>query len=113
MYIVLGPPKQMANYSGHDPVRPMQIWFYESPSLGLPPYFYVLFYKKDSVGDYVTYSPYFNGPQDLVTERGVSITDAVQMIHRDLGQEVVRTSLTLLPDEPEHKTPALRTSQMF
>ena len=88
MYIVLGPPKQMANYQGYDRVRPMQIWFYESPSLGLPPYFYVLFYKKDSVGDYVTYSPYFNGPQDLVTERGVSITDAVQMIHRDLGQEV-------------------------
>jgi len=100
IYIVLGPPKQMANYQGYDRVRPMQIWFYESPSPGLPPYFYVLFYKKDSVGDYVTYSPYFNGPQDLVTERGVSMTDAVQMIHRDLGQEVVRTSLTLLPDEP-------------
>jgi GWxTD domain-containing protein len=100
MYIILGPPKQMANYQGYDRVRPMQIWFYESPSPGLPPYFYILFYKKDSVGDYVTYSPYFNGPQDLVTERGVSITDAVQMIHRDVGQEVVRTSLTLLPDEP-------------
>jgi GWxTD domain-containing protein len=100
MYIVLGPPKQMANYQGYDRVRPMQIWFYESPSPGLPPYFYILFYKKDSVGDYVTYSPYFNGPQDLVTERGVTITNAVQMIHRDLGQEVVRTSLSLLPDEP-------------
>lgn len=100
IYIVLGPPKQMAPYQGFDRVRPMQIWFYENTNPALPPYFYVLFYKKDLIGDYVTYSPYFNGPQDLVTERGVSDSDAVQMIHRDLGEEVARISLSLLPDEP-------------
>jgi GWxTD domain-containing protein len=100
IYITLGPPKQLANYQGFDRVRPMQIWFYESTSPALPPYFYVLFYKKDSFGDYVTYSPYFNGPQDLITERGMSDSDAVQQIYRDLGQEVARTALSLLPDEP-------------
>ncbi len=100
IYITLGPPKQMANYQGYSRVRPMQIWFYESPSPALPPFFYVVFYKKDSFGDYVTYSPYFDGPKDLVTERGVTPVSAVKMIQRDLGQEVARTSLSLLPDEP-------------
>jgi GWxTD domain-containing protein len=100
IYILLGPPKQMAPYQGFDRVKTIQIWFYENTNPALPPYFYVLFYKKDLIGDYVTYSPYFNGPQDLVTERGVTDSDAVAMIQRDLGQEVARTSLSLLPDEP-------------
>jgi len=100
IYIVLGPPKQLANYQGYDRVRPMQLWFYESVSPALPPYFYVLFYKKDSFGDYVTYSPYFHGPQELITERGMTDANAIAMIQRDLGQEVARTSLSLLPDEP-------------
>ena len=100
IYIVLGEPKQMQTYQGYDRVRPMQIWFYESPSPAVPPYFYVLFYKQDSFGDYRTYSPYFDGPQELVTERGVTTPEAIQMIQRDVGQEVARISLSLLPDEP-------------
>jgi GWxTD domain-containing protein len=100
IYITLGPPKQMADYQGYDRVQPMQIWFYQSPTPALPPYFYVVFYKKDGFGDYVTYSPYFNGPQALITEHGMTDVDAIQMIHRDLGEEVARASLTLLPDEP-------------
>ena len=100
IYIVLGEPKQMATYQTYDRVRPMQIWFYESPSPALPPYFYVVFYKQDSFGDYRTYSPYFDGPQELITERGMTVPEALQMIQRDVGQEVARTSLSLLPDEP-------------
>jgi GWxTD domain-containing protein len=100
IYILLGPPKQTGNYQGFDRVRPMQIWFYEANIQGLPPFFSVLFYKRDSFGDYRTYSPYFDGPQELVTERGVTTSIAVQMIQRDVGQEVARTSLSLLPDEP-------------
>ena len=104
IYITLGAPKQMANYNGYSRVRPMQIWFYESNSPALPPYFHVVFYKKDSVGDFVTYSPAFDGPQQLITERGMTDANAVQEIYRDLGQEVARTALTLLPDEPVDTT---------
>jgi GWxTD domain-containing protein len=100
IYIVLGPPKQMATYQALDRVRPMQIWFYETVSPALPPYFYVLFYKKDSIGDYITYSPYFNGPQELITERGMTDLNAITMIQRDAGAEVAHRALTLLPDEP-------------
>jgi GWxTD domain-containing protein len=116
MYIVLGPPKQKADYQGLSRVRPMQIWFYESVSPALPPFFYVVFYKKDSFGDYVTYSPYFNGPQELITERGMTDLNAIVMIQRDAGQEVARTALTLLPDEPvdtQNPRPSMQSDVMM
>ncbi|MGH9713898.1 MAG: GWxTD domain-containing protein [Candidatus Acidiferrales bacterium] len=111
MYIVLGEPKQMATYQGLDRVRPMQIWFYESVSPTLPPFFYVVFYKQDSFGDYRTYSPYFDGPQQLVTERGIDDLSAIKMIQRDAGQEVARISLSLLPDEPVNTQNPIRSMQ--
>jgi GWxTD domain-containing protein len=111
IYITLGAPKQMSTYQGRDRVRPMQVWFYESASAALPPFFYVVFYKKDSVGDYRTYSPYFDGPQDLITERGMTDLNAIQMIQRDTTREVARISLTLLPDEPVDLTSPVRSLQ--
>src|SRR5271156_2607640 len=111
IYITLGPPKQMSTYQGFDRVRPMQIWFYESPSAALPPYFYVVFYKQDSFGDYRTYSPYFDGPQELITERGTTDQIAMQMIQTDLGGEVSHIALTLLPDEPVNTQNPIRSLQ--
>jgi GWxTD domain-containing protein len=111
MYIVLGPPKQMSTYQTFDRVRPMQIWFYETVSPALPPFFYVVFYKRDSFGDYRTYSPYFDGPQELVTERGIGDLSAIKMIQRDAGQEVARISLSLLPDEPVDTRNPIRSLQ--
>src|SRR4029077_4538781 len=116
IYIVLGPPKQLANYQGYDRVRPMQLWFYESVSPALPPFFYIVFYKKDSFGDYVTYSPYFHGPQELITERGMTDLNALALIQRDAGQEVARTALTLLPDEPvdmQNPRPSMQSDVMM
>jgi GWxTD domain-containing protein len=116
IYITLGPPKQKADYQGLSRVRPMQIWFYESPSPALPPFFYIVFYKKDSVGDYVSYSPYFQGPQELITERGMTNLNAIALIQRDAGEEVARTSLTLLPDEPadlKNPRPSMQSDVML
>ena len=116
IYIVLGPPKQMANYQGLDRVRPMQIWFYETVSPALPPFFYVVFYKKDNFGDYVTYSPYFHGPQELITERGMTDLNALALIQRDAGAEVAHTTLTLLPDEPvdmKNPRPSMQSDVMM
>src|ERR1700674_4995424 len=111
IYITLGPPKQMSTYQTYDRVRPMQIWFYETVSAALPPFFYVVFYKQDSFGDYRTYSPYFDGPQQLITERGATDQIAIQMIQRDVGQEVARISLSLLPDEPVDTKNPIRSLQ--
>jgi len=111
IYIVLGEPKQMQTYQGLDRIRPMQIWFYESNSRAIPPFFYIVFYKQDNFGDYRTYSPYFDGPQELITERGATDQIAIQMIQRDAGQEVARITLSLLPDEPVDTRNPIRSMQ--
>jgi len=43
MYIVLGEPKQKANYPESRNVRPLLIWFYEAANPALPPHFYIVF----------------------------------------------------------------------
>src|SRR3989441_108679 len=102
VYITLGPPEQKAVYYGFGNLRPMEIWFYSGTSPALPPFFYVVFYQRENSGDYRLYSPYFDGPNKLVTStRGTSNrVSALKIIEQAAGSEVARTTLSLIPDEP-------------
>ena len=101
MYIILGAPKQVMTYPLARNVRPMEIWFYESPSRALPPYFYLLFYKR-SIGErFALYSPNQDGPAHLVSTLE-ALNDqkrSLDILRKSLGDEVAKMSLTLLPDE--------------
>src|SRR5437868_11677397 len=118
VYITMGEPQQRAKYITQVEVRPMEIWFYQNVHPALPAYFYVVFYQKDVTSDYKLYSPYFDGPRALVpshhAENGP--VEAVQSIDRDLGREVARTTLSLIPGEPtsltDH-TPSLESDTML
>jgi len=101
MYIVLGEPKQRAQY--HDPanLRPMEIWFYQADTPALPPYFYLLFYKRSATEDFQLYSPTNDGPVRLCST-GESRNDpvmALSIIRKFAGDEVAKTAVTLLPNE--------------
>jgi GWxTD domain-containing protein len=101
-YITLGEPKQRSKYYGQSDVRPMEIWFYQNTNPALPPYFYVLFFDRDSNGSMRYYSPYMDGPGKLATSV-LTVNDnkhAFQAIDRALGREVARTTLSLIPGEP-------------
>jgi GWxTD domain-containing protein len=101
MYIVLGAPKQRAQYHDVGNVRPMEIWFYESKTQVLPPYFYLLFFKPSASEDFRLYSPRFDGPVKLCST-GESRNDpvmALSIIKKALGEEVAKTAITLLPNE--------------
>jgi GWxTD domain-containing protein len=101
IYIELGPPSQKEVYSNPERTWPMEVWFYgDLSNPGLPPAFSIVFFDEDHVGDFKFYSPYFDGPTKLINERGMSVRDALQMIHREGGGHLERLSLTLLPDEP-------------
>jgi len=102
MYIVLGEPKQKANYPESHNVRPLQIWFYEGANPALPSHFYVVFYKRSIGEDYTLYSPYQDGPSRLVTglEGKNDQKNNLDIIKRSLGNEVARTAISLLPTEP-------------
>lgn len=101
MYIVLGEPKQRMTYPLGRNVRPMEIWFYEAENPALPPYFYLLFYKR-SIGDpYTLYSPYADGPAKLIT--GLEALNdqkrALNQLRKSLGDQVAKISMSLLPTE--------------
>jgi GWxTD domain-containing protein len=100
VYITLGEPKQKGMYLGYNKLRPMQMWFYENANPALPPFFYIIFYIPDSGGDYRIYSPYIDGPEKLVNTEPGSRTDSLKVIQQQAGDEVARTVLSLIPDEP-------------
>ena len=102
IYIQLGEPKQHASYLGASETKPFEIWFYENANPALPPYFYILFYQKEIGGDFKIYSPNFDGPDKLTTS-SFTINNrlaAFQRIDKELGREVARTTLSLIPTEP-------------
>ena len=102
MYIVLGPPKQVMTYLSARNVRPMEIWFYQSPSLALPPYFNILFYKRSNGEDFNLYSPISDGPARLVATLE-TLNDqkrSLDTLRKSLGDEVATTAVSLIPGEP-------------
>ena len=102
IYIILGAPKQKAVYHEKPNVRDIEIWFYESPSPALPPYFNVMFFRRSASEDWRLYSPRFDGPVALVTT-GESQNDpkkALKFIKGSLGSEAAKIACTLIPAEP-------------
>jgi GWxTD domain-containing protein len=100
VYIQLGEPQQKALYLGYNKLRPMQIWFYQNSNQALPPFFYVVFYRADLSADFKIYSPYVDGPEKLVTTEPGNRAESLKVIQQQAGNEVARTALSLLPDEP-------------
>lgn len=102
VYITLGAPQQRHAYPNTKYLRPMEIWFYQSPGGGLPSYFYVVFYKPSTSQDFKLYSPYQDKPEALIASNN-AVNDektAIRIIDNDLGPEVARTVISLLPTEP-------------
>jgi GWxTD domain-containing protein len=100
IYILLGAPAQKEVFYSPERTWPIEVWFYSTSNPALPPYFYLLFYDQDNVGDFKLYSPYFDGPTKLINERGMTTQDALKMVYREGGAHLERLALTLLPDEP-------------
>jgi len=118
IYIILGPPKQRAPYHEKRNLRDMEIWFYQAETPVLPPYFYILFFKRDPSDSYRIYSPTQDGPTALVT--GVrAINDdqnALLYIRRSAGDEVAKTAITLIPGEIadfDHYSPSMASDAML
>lgn len=101
IYIILGPPKQVVTYPLARNVRPIEIWFYQSPSRALPPYFNIVFYKRSATEPYSLYSPNQDGPARLVAslEAMNDQNKSLDILRKSLGDEVAKTSLSLIPAE--------------
>jgi GWxTD domain-containing protein len=113
VYILLGPPNQKQVYRNAANLYPMEIWFYSTGQAGLPNFFYLMFYDRDTTGDYRFYSPYFDGPDKLTTgsEAINNPSAAYRMIQNSVGPEVARISLTLIPGEPVDPSTGTRSME--
>jgi GWxTD domain-containing protein len=118
IYIVLGAPEQRASYLAARNVRPMMIWFYQAKTPALPTHFYIVFYKRSIGEDFTLYSPYQDGPSRLVTGlEGMNVQkNNLDIIKRSLGNEVARTTISLIPSEPVNLndyTPSMQSDVML
>lgn len=102
IYIILGQPKSIDRFENMSEVHPVVIWFYEGLSdLGLPSAFSVVFFRKDSVGEYELYSPIKHGPQSLLIHyQGdmSSYLDAYNMLF-NIEPSIASVSLSLIHGE--------------
>lgn len=71
IFILLGEPQSVLDLPNTQFAVPLQLWTYAvDPDTGLPPFFYVIFYKPRGFGDYRLYGPVSDGPEELLNEAG-------------------------------------------
>ena len=112
IHILLGPPKNIEQYTNVNGVYPVEIWFYlGDESLGLPTGFNVIFFKRNGTGDYVLYSPSVDGPRSLIADAmgGFRDTDRISGSYtedqaaykalQELEPNLARQTLSLIPNE--------------
>ncbi|MBA7496813.1 hypothetical protein ES702_07422 [subsurface metagenome] len=75
IYIILGEPIYRQRFHSSHYIYPTELWFYQgNVSQGMPPFFYIVFFKRFGLGDFKLYSPQRDGPNSLlpVTSHEVS-----------------------------------------
>ncbi len=119
-YILLGEPRETQRYDGYAELVSSELWFYQGePRLGLPSFFYLLFFKKNDFGEYRLYHPMIDGPQALLTAsvptQSGENREAIETI-RQLSPELAAASLSFDTSEPpdyQGGRPALGTDIML
>jgi GWxTD domain-containing protein len=119
MYIILGEPIEIQRFDDYNDILPAHLWFYQGdPAKGLPAFFYLLFYKRNDVGEYRLYRPVVDGPNELVrgfAGQGARPEQALAVL-KDVNMELARASLSLDPAEPadmENARPSLGNEVML
>jgi GWxTD domain-containing protein len=101
IYVLLGEPISTERFEeGAQNLNPSELWQYQGDiALGLPPFFYILFYKRDSNSDYVLYSPSFDGPNCLFQRafQGSFDRQGAYKALQNVSGELAEASLTLIP----------------
>jgi len=102
-YLLLGPPLDRQIYATSSEVWPLELWYYKGEQeYGLPPYFYLIFYQPQGLGEYRLYHPGVEGPEKLTipaqARQALTRTYAYNTIKKISG-ELANASLSYLPAE--------------
>jgi GWxTD domain-containing protein len=102
-YLILGKPLERNFFTTFSELWPMELWFYKGEErYGLPPFFYLIFYQPQGMGDYRLYYPGIEGPEKLVIPgvgaRSVTRTSAIQVIKKS-SSELASAAQSYLPSD--------------
>ncbi len=116
-YLLLGKPLERQFFTTFSQVWPMELWYYKGATeYGLPPYFYLIFYQPQGLGDYRLYSPGVEGPETLVipsmTARVLTRSRAYQVL-KDVSSELAGASLSYLPGEQNLQAGAFSSTSII
>jgi len=101
IHIILGEPQDIERYEGKSSTYDTEVWFYQGKTaLGLPPAFYVVFFKESGSGEFRLYSPIADGPQALMSGYlgDMDPTAAYEKL-REIEPNLAEISLSLVPGE--------------
>jgi GWxTD domain-containing protein len=103
IYLILGKPAEVQNFSGSEVVVDCELWTYKAEGRsGLPPMMYLLFYKRDNLGDYKLYYPGYDSSLDILStrymRRSISTASAYKIIRKNFP-ELAKATLSVLPEE--------------
>jgi GWxTD domain-containing protein len=103
-YIILGEPREIQRFDGYNELVSSHLWFYQAErNLGIPSFFYLLFYRRGDIGEYELYNPMIDGPQALLRSAGFAPgTNNAGVIDtlRQISPELAAASLSFDPSEP-------------
>lgn len=116
-YLLLGKPLERQAFTTFSQVWPVELWYYQGAvEYGLPPYFYLVFYQPQGLGDYRLYSPGVEGPEALVvpsmTARVLTRDRAYQVL-KDISGELAAASLSFLPGEQRLEVGAFSSTSII
>src|SRR6266853_3946564 len=100
-YVLFGKPTSRHPFIGYGQIYPLELWFYEnsSGSPSLPPFFYLLFYIPDDIGEYKYYRPSFDGPMKLVRGSQFHSNRDVYNFLKPLGGDLAHAAFSLVPND--------------
>jgi len=103
IYLIMGKPTNVANFSGSEAVVDCELWTYRAEGRsGLPPMMNLLFYQRDNLGDYKLYYPGYNSSLDILSTRymrnSISRERAYRIIRKNFP-ELAKATLSVLPGE--------------
>jgi len=103
-YIQLGEPADIGRYVDPKGFWPMEIWTYQvnARATGLPPFFYLMFYRPNMNGEYLLYDPFTDGPGRLAKSVELQMADTrtvVRTLLQNVGYEAAHASLSINASE--------------
>ncbi|MCP2598666.1 GWxTD domain-containing protein, partial [Candidatus Aminicenantes bacterium AC-335-L06] len=100
IYLLLGPPLERQVFDTYSNLYPCELWYYKGkPEWGLPPYFYLIFYQPQGIGEYKLYHPSIVGPEGLVLPslyQPLNRQTAYRII-KGISAELASATLSLIP----------------